>query len=173
MRKLLAVLIAALIALPALGIVKGDAPPEGDTRWDAVGSLDGYCSAVLVTPGAIITARHCVYGPTGVIAFRSGESVGVASFYFPEVGDAAIGYLASTASVEQSRCPSPERTSAPRYGWPAMAAANSEPARAGRRSRRPSPTSSSRPGTIRTARAAGLARAILAVPPSSDRARVG
>lgn len=88
----------ALLLMVANGIIPG----EGDTRFDAVGRLNWYCSAVLVRPSVVLTARHCILeGHPHEVEFRNGEKAHVTGFYVPAVGDAALGYLdAPVASIE-------------------------------------------------------------------------
>lgn len=83
-------------------VVNGVIPSEGDTRFDAVGRLNWYCSAVLVRPGVVLTARHCILeGQPHEVQFRNGEKSEVVGFYVPAVGDAALGYLdAPVAGIE-------------------------------------------------------------------------
>lgn len=84
-----------LLALAILAIAGGTTPAEGDTRFDAVGRLNNYCSAVLVRPGVVLTARHCVLpDQPHAVSWRTGAVSSVAGFYLPEGGDAALGYLA-------------------------------------------------------------------------------
>ncbi len=87
--------LAALLLL----IAGGTPPSDGDTRFDAVGRLNTYCSAVLVRPAIVLTARHCVLpGQPHAVRWRNGASSNVAGFYLPEGGDAALGYLSEPPS---------------------------------------------------------------------------
>lgn len=84
--------------LALLLVANGIVPAEGDTRFDAVARLNWYCSAVLVRPNVVLTARHCILeGHPHEVAFRNGEKIAISGFYTPAIGDAALGFLESPA----------------------------------------------------------------------------